>query len=115
MADSKSTIPHLVGAEEFQKQVLESKQPVLVDFYAEWCGPCKLAEPIMEKLHEEYVGKASVVKLDVDQPENRAIAMQYGVRSIPTVVTIKEGKVADQKIGFIGEDGYRGMITAALE
>jgi thioredoxin 1 len=110
-----SKIQFIVGHEAFQKEVLESKEPVLVDFYAEWCGPCKLAEPIMEKLSVEYDGRFKIVEIDVDQAENRDITMQYGVRSIPTVFSMVNGKVQTKNIGFIGEDGYRSMITEALD
>lgn len=102
------------GADAFQKDVVNSKVPVLVDFYADWCGPCKLAEPIMEKLSDEYAGKASVVKIDVDEPDNRAIAAEHGVMSIPTVILYSEGKIVAKQIGFIGEDGYRQLLEQGL-
>lgn len=106
---------HINGADSFQNDVVKSQVPVLVDFYADWCGPCKLAEPIMEKLSEEYAGKASIVKIDVDEPENRALAMEHGVMSIPTVVLYSGGKVIAKQIGFIGEDGYRQLVEQGLE
>jgi thioredoxin 1 len=105
----------LTGADAFQSDVVKSGVPVLVDFYADWCGPCKLAEPIMEKLADEYAGKASIVKIDVDVPENRTIAMEHGVMSIPTVVLYSGGKVIAKQIGFIGEDGYRQLVEQGLE
>lgn len=110
MADTVYT----TGQEEFTKTVLESKTPVMVDFYADWCGPCKLAEPIMEKLATEYKEKAVIVKLDVEAPGNREIAQQFGVMSIPTVMTFNTGKLVDQTTGFIGERGYRSMLDKAL-
>ncbi|MCD8484103.1 thioredoxin [Candidatus Woesebacteria bacterium] len=109
-----SDVLYISGAEQFEAEVLSSEQPVLVDFYAEWCGPCKLAAPIMDTLAVEYQGKAAVAKIDVDDPQNRDIAMKYGVMSIPTVFTIKDGEIVDKNIGFIGEDGYRQMIEKGL-
>jgi thioredoxin 1 len=106
---------HTHGVEEFKKVVLESKIPVMVDFYAEWCGPCKLAAPVMEKLATEYKDKSVIVKLDVDAEGNRELAQQYGVMSIPTVFTFVGGKVVDQTTGFIGEPGYRSMLEKALQ
>lgn len=106
---------HTNGTQEFTQQVLESKLPVMVDFYADWCGPCKLAEPIMEKLATEFTGQASVVKLDVDAPGNQEIAQQFGVASIPTVITFAGGKPVDSTIGFIGEKGYRQLLEKAIQ
>lgn len=92
----------------FQKEVLESDVPVLVDYYADWCGPCKMAAPIIEELAEEYEGKVKIGKLDVDQ--NQQMAAKYGVMSIPTVVMFKDGEEVDRLIGFRGREGYEGMI-----
>lgn len=106
---------HLIGQAAFTTDVLESNLPVMVDFYADWCGPCKLAAPIMEKLATEYDKKAVVIKLDVDNPENRAIAQQFQVMSIPTVITFAGGKQIDTATGFIGESGYRSLLEKALQ
>lgn len=111
---SNGPVMHISGMEQFEKEVLQSEQPVLVDFYAEWCGPCKLAAPIMDKLSDEYSGKAKVVKIDVDEEANRELSMKYGVMSIPTVFAFKGGEQIDKNIGFIGEDGYRKMIEKGL-
>ncbi len=100
--------------ETFQKTIDEAKkngQPVFVDFYAEWCGPCKMAAPIVDKLATEYQGKALITKVNVD--ENN-VARDFGVMSIPTVVIIKDGEEIDRKIGFPGEAGYVEMIEGAL-
>lgn len=84
------------------------KKPVFVDFYADWCGPCKLAAPIVEKLSGEYTDRVIIGQLDTD--ENGDLAGQYGVMSIPTVLIFKDGKEVDRKIGFPGEAGYRQML-----
>ncbi len=93
------TEPYHVQDNEFQQVVLESDIPVIVDFWAVWCGPCKLYEPIMNELALEYDGKLKVCKVDVDN--NQQIAMNYGIRSIPTVMIFKGGEVVDQIIGAI--------------
>jgi len=109
-----SQAQHLSGDAAFKSEVLESDQPVMVDFFAQWCGPCQMAAPIMDRLAGEYSGKAKIIKIDVDEPENRSLAMQYGVMSIPTVIMVKGGEVIARQIGFIGEDGYRGLIEQGL-
>lgn len=81
----------------FDQEVLKSTQPVLVDFWAEWCGPCKAIAPVLEELSTELAGKVKIVKLDVDS--NPATAAKYGVRSIPTMILYKGGEAVDMKIG----------------
>lgn len=83
----------------FKSEVLESKTPVLVDFWAEWCGPCKMIAPVVEELAKEYDGKLRVGKVDVDS--NQQMAMQFGVRSIPTLLIFKNGRVVDQIVGAV--------------
>ena len=81
----------------FQKEVLENSQPVLVDFWADWCGPCHMIAPTIEGLARDFEGRAKVGKLDVDN--NNRIAEQFGIRSIPTLLFFKDGQLADQVIG----------------
>ena len=111
--------PHL-GSADFQKTLDDASKagkPVLVDFYAEWCGPCKLAAPIIDKLSGEMADTITIAKVDVDQ--NNDLSAKYGVMSIPTVIVFKDGepmKVGGKElrqIGFPGEQGYRDMIAKA--
>ena len=81
----------------FKQEVLESSLPVVVDFWAEWCGPCRAISPVLEELSEELKGKVKIVKLNVDENPNTTV--KYGVRSIPTMILFKGGEAADMKIG----------------
>ena len=83
----------------FQDEVLNSDQPVLVDFWATWCGPCRTIAPTIEELSQEYEGRAKVVKLDVDN--NPQAAMQFGIRSIPSLLFFKDGRPVDQMVGVV--------------
>lgn len=101
-----------VTDKDFEDKVLKAKIPVMVDFYADWCGPCKMAAPIIDELSEEYKGKVEIVKVDVDA--NQVTAGKYGVMSIPTVVMFKGGEEVDRMIGFKGKEGYEEMIKKAV-
>jgi thioredoxin len=90
-------MPITVTEQSFSGEVLEAKVPVLVDFWAEWCGPCKAIAPILAEISTEMAEKVKIVKLNVD--ENPGIAAQYGIRSIPTMILFKNGAAADMKIG----------------
>ena len=83
----------------FEETVLNSGQPAVVDFWAQWCGPCRAIAPIIEDLADEYAGRALVGKVDVDS--NQELAMRYGIRSIPTILIVKDGQVVDKHIGAI--------------
>jgi len=97
---------------EFDEKVLKSDVPVLVDFWAEWCGPCKAIGPSVEQLASEYEGKAKVFKLDVDQSPN--VASTYGVMSIPALLVFKGGKVVDQMVGAAPKATIEQLIKRAL-
>ena len=91
-----------VSDASFDQEVLQSEQPVLVDFWAVWCGPCKAIAPIVDGLAAAYAGKLKVAKVNVDQ--NGATPSRYGIRGIPTLMLFKGGKVADQIVGFVPQD-----------
>jgi len=101
-----------ISASEFDAQVLKSEVPVLVDFWAEWCGPCKAIGPSVEELASDYEGKAKVYKVDVDTEGD--LAQQYGVMSIPALLVFKGGKVVDQMVGAAPKQTIAGLIDRAL-
>lgn len=101
-----------VNDQDFDQEVLKASEPVMVDFFAAWCGPCQMAAPALEELAKEYEGRAKIVKLDVDQAG--ATAQRYGVMSIPTVVVFKGGQEVKRMVGFPGREGYKQLIDGLL-
>ena len=101
-----------VNEGNFDKEVLESKGYVLIDFWAEWCGPCKMISPVVEELAGEYNGRVKVGKLNVDESPN--VAGKFGIRSIPTLLIFKDGELKDQIIGAVPKDAIKSKIEAAI-
>lgn len=96
----------------FNSQVIESDEPVLVDFWAEWCQPCRMLTPTIEKLADAYSGKVKVGKVDVDS--NREVAVKYGINSIPTVILFKGGEVLNKFVGLKSESDFRTMLDSSI-
>lgn len=98
--------------ENFEGEVLKSEKPVLVDFWAEWCGPCRAIGPIVEELSLQMKGSVKFMKINVD--ENQKIAIKYGVRSIPTLILFKEGKIFDTLIGLVPKEKLESFVKNSL-
>ena len=96
--------------QNFEEEVLKSEIPVLIDFFATWCGPCKMIAPVIEEFAEKYEGKVKVGKVNVD--EENELAMKYEIASIPTLVLFKDGKVANTKIGLCSKSEIESMINS---
>ena len=94
----------------FDNDVLNSEVPVLVDFWAEWCGPCRMMEPTIDSVATDYTGKVRVGKLNVD--DNGGTAMRYGIRGIPTLLLFKGGRVVEQRVGAVGKSDVQKMLDA---
>ena len=114
-AMAEVTTGHLVGEvndADFEKQVLQSETPVLVDFWAAWCGPCRALAPVVEAVAQEYSGKLKVVKMDVDR--NNMTPGRYGIRGIPALLLFKGGKVADQIVGYVPKEHIDQTLKRVL-
>ena len=102
--------PHIVTLtqDNFSQNVLQSQSPVLVDFWAEWCGPCKMIAPLLDELADEYSGKITIGKVNVD--EQQSLAAQFGVRAIPTLLLFNKGQIAEQMVGAKGKRDLKASL-----
>jgi len=105
-------VSRVSDAKAWETDVINSNVPVFVDFWAEWCGPCRMVGPVVEELSNDYDGKVKFVKVNVD--EANELASKYNVFSIPTLVMIKNGEVVSQQVGAASKESYQGMIDRAL-
>ena len=107
-----SELTKAVTDESFRQDVLEAPGPVLVDFWAEWCGPCKAVAPILDELAKDYAGKLTIAKMDID--ENPMTPNEYAVRGIPTMLLFRDGKLLDQKVGAMPKGALKDWIADKL-
>jgi thioredoxin 1 len=101
-----------ITTQNFEEMVLNSDKPVLIDFWAEWCGPCRMVGPIVDDLHKDYEGKAIIGKVNVD--EEQEIAAKYGIRNIPTILFFKNGEIVDKNVGVAPKIDLSKKIDALL-
>ena len=111
MSNNGNRMQHL-KERDFERVVLESETPTIVDFYAEWCGPCRTVGPVIESLSQEYIGKANFAKVNTD--ENQGLAARYDIMSIPTVLIFRKGNVVGKVVGAAPAQTYRERIDAVL-
>ena len=109
---SKNNEVQHIRQEDFERAVLKSQTPAVVDFYADWCGPCRMVGPVIESLSQEYSDRVSFAKVDTDA--NQSLAARYNIMSIPTVMIFKQGRIVDTIIGAAPTQVYRKKIDAAL-
>ena len=102
-----------VNEENFESVVINSDKPVLVDFWAEWCGPCKMLTPTIESIAEDYQDKCSIVKINVDDAPT--IATKFGIRSIPSILLFKSGKVIEQRVGAVSKGELTSLLDKLIE
>jgi thioredoxin 1 len=102
----------IVNGENFKKEVVQSKTPVIIDFYASWCGPCQMMSPVFEGLSEKYNGKLKFVKVNTD--EDSELASEYGVQGIPCLIVVNKGKEVDRIIGYMNENSLKNNIDNIL-
>jgi thioredoxin 1 len=103
---------HYVTDDTFEAEVLQSQQPVLVDYWAEWCGPCKMIAPILDEIAKEYAGKLKVAKVNID--DNQATPAKFGIRGIPTLMIFKNGNVEATKVGALSKSQLAAFIDSNL-
>jgi thioredoxin 1 len=103
---------HYVTDDTFEAEVLQSQQPVLVDYWAEWCGPCKMIAPILDEIASEYAGKLKVAKVNID--DNQATPAKFGIRGIPTLMIFKNGNVEATKVGALSKSQLAAFIDSNL-
>jgi thioredoxin 1 len=109
-AGAQGVVPLAVSDANFEQEVMRSALPVVVDFWAPWCGPCRMTEPVLEKLSREMTGKLVIAKVNVD--ENPSVAQRYGIQSIPTMMVVKNGQIVDRWMGALPEANIRSRLSA---